>query len=385
MLMDSPFLGQLATSLKLKYDDSQDTAYTDGVHIGVNFDFFKKLLHKERTGVIAHETFHVMLLHHLRRKPWMEARLYNIAIDVVTNGYCIQNGFTIPKDGILPDNWEGGRQEFFELSELTVEQVYRRLEKQCRANPDYLKGINPAESSTGSCLDHPGIKAGRAEGKTPDQIDRVVKEQEQQMKAKIAQAYQSAKRAGKMSAGMERTVQDIIAPRIKWSRRIANDVASRSKTTHVWPPFNRRWLHQGIYLHGMKGESLGEVVWATDTSGSIDQPTLDEIDSELRGLARSYDGHFTCLSVDAQVCNVQQFGSQSFPKSLEWKGGGGTNYRPAFNWVKENCKKRINAMIYATDGYCNRFPDNPPPFPVYWVVWDTVDFKPPFGEVLYGE
>ena len=45
MLLDHPFLGQLATSLNLKFDDEVDTAYTNGVDIGVNQSYFNKLLH----------------------------------------------------------------------------------------------------------------------------------------------------------------------------------------------------------------------------------------------------------------------------------------------------------------------------------------------------
>ena len=386
MLLDHPFLGQLATSLNLKFDDEVDTAYTNGVDIGVNQSYFNKLLHKERTGLVAHETFHVMLLHHVRRKPWMDAKLYQIAIDIVVNGLCLENRFTLPSDGILPETWEGGVEEFYKLSKMTVEQVYRYLEVQKRKNPEKhqqdVKG-----NSTGECRDHPVMSGGDSEGSSgkagQHEVEQAVKMEEQKMKTRIAQAFQAAKRAGDMSAGMERFVQDILQPKIKWTQRIAREISSRSKTKHVWPPFNRRYLHQDIYLHSMQGESIGNVIWATDTSGSVDQPTLDEINSELRGLARSYEGEFTCLSVDSKVCKAETFQSDRFPKKVVWDGGGGTNFRPAFNWVRDNYKKKVSVMIYATDGWCSRFPNKPPPYPVFWVVWDHVDFVPPFGEVLY--
>ena len=47
MLLDHPFIGQLATSLNLKFDDTMDTAYTNGVDIGVNQSYFNGLLHKD--------------------------------------------------------------------------------------------------------------------------------------------------------------------------------------------------------------------------------------------------------------------------------------------------------------------------------------------------
>ena len=388
LLLDQPFIGQLASFLKLEFDDKVDTAYTDGEKIGVNHKFFEKLLHKERTGIMAHEVFHVMLLHHVRRQPWMEQRTYQIAIDIIVNGMCLENGFTLPKDGILPETWEGGVSEYWDLSKKSVEQVYKILEDKKANNPEMLPD-NPKEKSTGECRDHPSkSNTPSSEGdKSPQEKSSkdAVSHEEQRVKTIVAQAYQNAKRQGAISASMERAVKEILQPRIKWCQRIAKEITSRSKTKHVWPPFNRRWVHEGIYLHAMQGESIGNVVWATDTSGSVDQPTLDEINAELRGLSRSYDGEFTCLGVDSKVRSSQTFSSDRFPKDIEWKGGGGTNYRPAFNWVRDSYRKKVSVMIYATDGWCDRFPDYKPPYPVLWGVWDPVAFKPPFGEVLFVE
>ena len=387
MMIDQPFLGQLAVSLDLKFDDSMETAYTDGVSIGVNEKFFAGLQHKERTGIIAHEVFHVMLLHHIRKREWMPARTYQVAIDIVVNGMCLENRFTLPKDGILPENWEGGIDEYFKLSHKPVEEVVRILMDKY---PQEEELPDPTKTGTGECKDFP--KEGKGDGQEGEGEDKkgqprttseILKREEQRVKTMIAQAYQNTKRHGDLPASLDRTVREILHPKIKWIRRIVQEIAAHSKSKHVWPPFNRRFIHQGLYLHSMKGETIGNVVWATDTSGSVDQPTLDEMNAEFAGLARTYDGEFTCLSVDSAVQKVEQFNSQNFPKRIEWKGGGGTNYRPAFNWVRDNMKKRVNVMVYATDGHCWRFPSEKPSYPVFWVLWDHIQFNPPFGEVLY--
>ena len=388
MMLDQPFIGQLAVSLNLKFDDSMETAYTDGVSIGVNEEFFKGLLHKERTGIIAHEVFHVMLLHHIRKREWMPARTYQVAIDIVVNGMCLENRFTLPKDGILPENWEGGVNEYFMLAKKPVEEIVRYLMKKY---PQQEELPDPKESGTGECRDFPKEGKGdkteskeeQSKGSRPLTTAETLKREEQRVKTMIAQAYQASRKQGDLPASMDRIVREILHPRIKWIRRIVQEIASHSKSKHVWPPFNRRFIHEGLYLHSMKGETIGNVVWATDTSGSVDQPTLDEMNAEFAGLARTYDGEFTCLSVDAAVQKVEQFNSQNFPKRIEWKGGGGTNYRPAFRWVKENMKKRVNVFVYATDGHCGRFPSEKPSYPVFWVLWDRTPFNPPFGEVLY--
>jgi len=220
MMIDQPFLGQLAVSLDLKFDNEMETAYTDGVSIGVNEKFFAGLLHKERTGIIAHEVFHVMLLHHIRRREWMPARTYQVAIDIVVNGMCLENRFTIPKDGILPDNWEGGVEEYFMLSHKPVEEIVRYLMKK---HPQEEELPDPTKTGTGECKDFP--KEGKGDGQEGDGEDKqgqprktseILKREEQRVKTMIAQAYQNTKRHGDLPASLDRTVREILHPKIKW-------------------------------------------------------------------------------------------------------------------------------------------------------------------------
>jgi predicted metal-dependent peptidase len=62
-------------------------------------------------------------------------------------------------------------------------------------------------------------------------------------------------------------------------------------------------------------------------------------------------------------------------------GGGGTSFVPVFKKVEE-LGITPALLIYFTDGY-GTFPDEPPPYPVIWVM--TEDVTPPFGEVVKVE
>ena len=65
------------------------------------------------------------------------------------------------------------------------------------------------------------------------------------------------------------------------------------------------------------------------------------------------------------------------------KGGGGTNFDPAFKWVEENgVLGEASALIYLTDG-CAPAPTVSPDYPVLWcLVRDNPTFAPGFGEVV---
>ena len=99
-------------------------------------------------------------------------------------------------------------------------------------------------------------------------------------------------------------------------------------------------------------------------------------------MGTTYEMTVTCISCDSEVRHVEKFNQHDFPVTPEWRGGGCTNYRPVFRHIAEE-GLNIRALVYITDGYCDRFPDEKPPYDVYWIVWDDVPFNPPFGETIY--
>ena len=388
LLLDNPFIGTLATSLGLKIDNDKPTAYTNGYEIGVNEKFYESLTRKEQTGVMAHEIFHVMLMHHIRMfAPWMDPKTAQIAADIIVNAMCLEHKFELPSDGILPETWEGGVQEYFKISRMSLEEAVRYLGG--NYNPEDLP--EPGEISTGLCEmppmqgDNPsdGDGDGEQNGKGGLGLsEEQIRQEETRVKTAIAKAFQVAKQQGDMSGDMERFIQDILNPKVPWTEIIRAKLASHSKRDAKWFPPNRRYVWQGIYLPSLQGESLGHIGWGTDTSGSVDQPTIDEFNAELNGLGTTYDMTVTCISCDSEVRHVEKFSQHDFPVTPQWRGGGGTNYRPVFRYIAEEGLD-IRALVYITDGHCDRFPDEKPPYDVYWIVWDDVPFNPPFGETIY--
>jgi predicted metal-dependent peptidase len=81
---------------------------------------------------------------------------------------------------------------------------------------------------------------------------------------------------------------------------------------------------------------------------------------------------------DEVVNDAQEFGP-SEPITLEPKGGGGTNFRPVFDWVEKNGVAPA-CLVYLTDLCCTEFPDATPGYPVLWVTDSRR--TAPFGETL---
>ena len=81
-----------------------------------------------------------------------------------------------------------------------------------------------------------------------------------------------------------------------------------------------------------------------------------------------------CLNHVAEFAQGEQFKMVS-------KGGGGTDFRPPFEYVEREGITPA-CLIYLTDGY-GPFPQNPPPYPVLWAM--TTDVVPPWGEYVKVE
>ena len=83
---------------------------------------------------------------------------------------------------------------------------------------------------------------------------------------------------------------------------------------------------------------------------------------------------------DTTVTDYHCVEKSDLPVTIHPKGGGGTDFRPAFNHIE---KKNIHpaCFIYLTDLECKTFPREPS-YPVLWVKTGQGTIQPPFGDVI---
>lgn len=352
LILDSPFFGTLCLRLK-PVEWEQPTGAVDGVHLYYNPKWFEGLTAMERVGFLAHEVMHVVLLHITRRQE-REPEKWNIACDYAINNHLIQEGFILPRGGLVDPQYE----------DMTAEAIYADL-------PDSNSGGNGLldPGKCGGVMDHPGN----------DGTAGTVSAIESELTVAIHQASEAAKAQGKLSADMESLISDITKPKVDWKAVLARFLRANNKSDFTWVRPNRRFISRGMYLPSLYNTCLEEIAIAVDTSGSITDEELTQFTTEtshiLHELAPERVQFIQC---DYEVKETTEYTRESLPLKVTYQGRGGTAFEPVITYLKEN-HPNVAALVYLTDLESSDFGDQPQ-FPVLWVTTNATDA--PFGEVI---
>jgi len=357
LILEHPFIGSVALNMPMSIDNSVPTAATNGKRVLFNEEFCNGLSDEELKFLVAHECMHPMLEHNFRRGE-RDAYKWNQAADYVINKLLTDEGIgKMPEQGLLDDN-------IYKQGGGTSDGIFNLLPD----TPEDGQGNGGQGQPLDSCEDGQGSPAE-------------VSQQQAEWKVKVAQAAQSAKMMGKMSAGLERLVDAILKPKVDWRDVLQRFVVKCRSDQRSWARPNRRFLSQGLYLPSVSGESLGEIAFAVDCSGSIDQDEINQFASEISTVWQ--DQRPTKVHViyfDSEVSHYDEFGQDDEPV-VKPHGGGGTAFSPVFKYMMEHGIEPV-ACIFLTDLCCDDFGDAPD-YPVLWV--STHDDKAPFGEVVMME
>lgn len=334
---------------------NEATAATDGRNIWLDEDFFAKLKLPEAVGVVCHEIGHAIYLHMARAKEYesiglhgkpFNPRKWNVAGDYVINDMLTQCGIKLPSGALLDRRF---------TCDMSAEDVYAQL---------------PDDDRDSSDVHVP------ASGKQPSSIE---------MQRAVQTAAESAKAQGKLPGVLKRFADELVHPQVTWQERLRHCVSraiARDGTTWV-KPHRRRLLTQGVYLPAMTGFGAGDLVVVVDTSGSIGQRELNVFFSEVDEILSACNPEsVVVLGCDAEVNSVHEVeaGQSLLESDIKLGGGGGTDFRPPFEWVREHFTgDPPAALIYFTD-MMGPFPEHAPPYPVIWCR--TCKGKAPWGEVI---
>lgn len=401
LLLGQPFFGSLCLRLRLAAGDVPTMA-TDGKRILYNPGFVEALKAEELEATLAHEVLHCALGHHCRRGE-RDPELWNRAADLAINPMLVAQGFTLPAGALLDRA----------MADLSAEEIYARLlsdnaqpssqsegEKgetktsasagengsspSGTAGPDGRPQTLPSSGTESSAPPRPGgfgevMDAGCADGPPAGEAEKTRQMQEWNIAAE--QAMRSAAGQGRHPAGIKRALRESRQSKRNWRALLRDFITCRAPCDYRWSPPNRRYLAAGLYLPSVERTGVGTVVVAIDTSGSIGRPELEQFAGELTAIAEEAEPEILhVLYCDSAVQSVQQFAAGETIQ-LEAKGGGGTDFRPAFAWVNEHGVEPC-CLVYLTDLCCGSYPE----IPDYPVLWVTASRRTaPFGETVRME
>ena len=366
ILIDYPFTGAILIRQNLipVVDSRCDTASTDGQNIFVNPDFYLSMTPGERRFLLAHEVWHTIFLHFLRRGT-RDRELFNIAADMEINALLRSEKFKVPDSALLPKpGWNG----------LNAEEIYEKL------NPADAINLKPTDSHL-----EPADEKNSSQGQTdqeliedPDyQVDFGNHPRELAKEKVIEAAIQCEKKRGKLPGNIARIVEDFRQGTLHWKELLAQFITSCFGGSRRWLPPNRRYVSSGLYLQSRRDHQLNAVL-AVDSSGSTEDD-LPRFAGELSNLLNSFGRYeLKVICCDTKIQSTDTF-SDSAPfdaKHFSFKGGGGTSFSPVFEYLKKE-QTAPELLIYLTDGYGD-IPEKPD-FPVLWVITPDGRNSVPWG------
>jgi predicted metal-dependent peptidase len=131
---------------------------------------------------------------------------------------------------------------------------------------------------------------------------------------------------------------------------------------------------------------LGQMVYGFDTSGSMTDEQCAVGIGELRGIWQTMRPEkIWSVFCDAEVASVDELDPDG-DFEVHPKGGGGTDFRPVFKWIRENMEQDPTALVFFTDGYGTHEPEEPP-YPVIWLLipGSAEDATFPYGRIIRME
>lgn len=370
-------------------EDNVPTAYTDGVNKKYGRKFVDGLIDAELNALILHENLHVVFRHLLHNKDLFEEdqATANMAADYVVNDVIVSL-----KDKALCKLPEGGLYDS-QYHNMQMREVYRLLRKRKEKNkrksggqPSDQPGDQPGDQSndpadTGE-YSFDQHDASKSSGKTVEeakeldaQIDRAIRE--------------GALLAGRLGGNVPRAIEELLDPKTRWQDELREFVtaATKGKDEYTWRKFNRRALSNDLYLPSVENETIGEVVVAIDTSGSIGQEMLNLFGGELMGICDSVcPEKLRVLWWDTMVHGEQLFVGNytGLVHLLKPKGGGGTCVSCVSAYINEK-KLKPECVIVFTDGYVETKPDWNISVPTLWLVTHNRSWTPPTGRKVVFE
>ncbi len=379
-------------------------AVTKSSILMVDFDVIRTWTPTEAGAVILHEYMHIYLKHSERVEKLVAAgvlqnspedrALANRCGDEEINDDLIQAGLKLPSF-TAPDGQVHGpctpeseghppnrlMEEYIKLEIAKRDKRQRQPPPKQPGPPDPNAAPDPNAQHGGAGCGHCGSGAGQAAPGEPEETDpdgRSPVDQEVSRKQTNQAIKDHARSQGRVPEGLKRFVEMDEAPaKVRWQDKLGRLARAAVTFRPGAVDYTRKKpsRKQGAFfgmadapiLPGMHAP-IAEVALVADTSGSIGEAEMQAVCNEAGGILKQMAGaQITFMTCDAAVHTNMRTRRVADIK-INMKGGGGTDFRPAFDAIDE-ARPRPHVVIYATDGWGD-YPDTPPKgVKVIWLVF----------------
>ena len=356
LMLENPYFGTLVTSIELRINNNIASFRPLGDVLEYNNEYLEVLSIGEVATVLANSAMHQALFHSERGKDRVSS-VWNLASDYAINDLLVENGFMLPPLVNYASRFEM----------LYAEQIYT-----------ILLGELDLKESDADPQDEKQSNEPNKEAEEQDMPEELLAQEEYELL--LEQLNIKLEKQGELPKGIERFVESKSEAKVSWRDELYRYVNSHAKSDYRMFPPSKKHLYRGIALPSIYGEEL-KIIVAIDTSASIDDELLKLFLAELYEIMQVFTHYvIELIECDATIQNIQRLTPQE-PLDPILKGGGGTNFKPVFDYVME-LNEEFKFLIYFTDGK-GSFPNYEPNIDVLWVMQKNSDIdEMPFGEVL---
>lgn len=349
------------------------TALTDGQNKYYGKTFIEGMNRKQLRYLVLHENGHVAYKHcvlplYIELNKKFGHQICNVAADYVVNGLIeeMDPEFKFverPTDSVLVDKKYQG---------MSYVQVLQQLLKEKEQNPD------DPRFQEGNEFDEHVL--------SPEDLPQAEREKLEKM---IDDANRQGELLVRKMRGDGKGGRDVFGTaqerQTNWKDALIDFIQTTcqgDENSRFCPP-NKRLLASGFVMPSHFSETIGELVIACDTSGSM-YPYYPLIFGEIARVCQNVKPEkVRVLWWDTEVAGDQEFKPDEYDqiaKLMKPKGGGGTVVSCVAHYMKEK-EIKAKALIMLTDGYIES-DFVLPELPILWGLVENDDFVPHTGKVM---
>ena len=404
VLCNHGFYGMLLMHASFLFDESCETAYTDGGRIAFSPTFMDRLSDSELDFVLMHEILHIALQHCSRGEKY-DKELFNIACDIVVNSNILKSNDMCIRSITVAEFGESIHQtpEKKEGYLFTAEEVYEVLVAK-GGKPTSKGGTILAPSSGGASNQNQGKEkqGGRSSassgkptrGQWDDHSKWQIGADDSELQdiwlkrvedaASVVSILDPSNQCGSVPACMERLLLELRKPQTDW-RAVLDEFVQEEVCDYTFSPPDRRFDGGDFFLPDFndKDVRVENILFMVDTSGSISDEMLTMAYGEIKGAIEQFDGKLCGLLgfFDFEVYEPKSFENVDDVLAIRPKGGGGTNFYAIFDYVRDRMEEPPASIVILTDGYAHMpSEENAGNIPVLWLI-NNDDVTPTWGRL----
>ena len=391
MLMNElAFVNSLLMQLPLQVShDKNTTVQANDMDLIVNPEYLATLPKKQQLYAMSQLAWHMALGDPVTIKTAEHGELFNLASDIYIDKMLMED------HGRILERVPGQDPRYFNRKDFdgkTRDEIYRKLIEEQEKNNN---GNTGKSSETGIAGDLTKPRPSDAQGDSDEQdqegdgVDSQAPQHapmsDQELKDKLEDLVKNAAMQAKLAGAnippsIAKQLEAIYNPQVHWATVLERIVGSYKREDYSWSRFNKAYFAHGMVLPTLYNESIGDIVVAVDTSGSISDDAYQHILGNLS---------FIHSNLNPSKLHLVQF-TDSIHNTMESEEGddlnedifkrvnGGTDVNPVFEWVEtQGIKPEV--MIVFTD-MCMPDVHHNPSYPVVWGVIDNPQCSIPFGE-----